>query len=94
MDKQMCVMCVEYEESGLGAGECRWAARFLEDHGFAHDTIAKRHPFAPADECKHFEMSSRGVDLCEEYGITPGVDSPATLHAGSDVTRVEMGGRR
>lgn len=91
MSGKMCVMCSEYEESGMGAGVCRWAARMLADNGFPDSIVAKVHPFKDADGCRHFEMSSRGLDLCEEYGIEPGRDFPASLHAGADLPTVKVG---
>jgi hypothetical protein len=32
-----------------------------------------------------------GKKMCEEYGIEPGVDFPATLHAGADVPVIHVG---
>lgn len=74
-----CEMCVEFEVSGMGPGRCRWAAQFLADNKFPKNMIATRDGAASADMCSHFEMSSRGVDLCEEYGVRPGVDFPASM---------------
>lgn len=89
-----CDMCVEFEADNLGPGSCRWASQKLTDAGFPCDMVVRCDGDTSADECKHFEMSARGVALCEEYGIEPGRDFPATLHAGADVPRVEMEVRR
>lgn len=86
-----CDMCVEFEESGMGPGRCRWAATVLRDKKFPQSIIATRDGAASADNCGHFEMSQRGIDLCEEYGVRPGVDFPGTLHAGADVPKVNVG---
>lgn len=91
-DEPTCDMCVDFDESYLGPGVCRWASTKLADLGFPRGMVVTRDGVSPVGRCKHFEMSARGIDLCEEYGVRPGVDFPGTLHAGPDVPAVNVGG--
>lgn len=90
MNDKVCAMCIYFLESAFGMGRCEAAESDLKNCG---KPVSKAEFRADGDasRCEDFEMSSRGLDLCEEYGIEPGRDFPATLHAGPDVPTVNVG---
>jgi len=84
-----CDMCVNFEEGAFGDGICDAMRNLLHRYGMPSGKACVSGG-SDASACGDFEMSSRGLDLCEEYGIEPGSDFPATLHAGADVPRRVM----